>query len=315
MSTQTSNPSSQPTTFTEADISAIAEMVAAQVKQEMQAQMQALQEENLELQDQLRRLASFNPHDHLMQIGSGDKAKDYLEVKWRLVWFRLAYPHGTIDSEEVEVDLDREVSAEVFVWNAEKRRSEKTVKTAKGYARFHAVVTDGKGGRATGTGSESAVDFPDFIEKSETKAIGRALAALGFGTQFTGDELNEAHRIVDSPVDGDKRTKRTATTGAQKVNAAPSIVEKQQQSSPSNTDSPSSTVPSASSDGQGVVTPGSGPITEPQRKSLLNLYAQLGEEAPDLAAMTEAQARIEIPKLNNRLREKKQNARPTANAR
>ena len=29
-------------------------------------------------------------------------------------------------------------------------------------------------------------------------AIGRALAMLGYGTQFTGDELNEEHRIVDA---------------------------------------------------------------------------------------------------------------------
>ncbi|HKG29607.1 MAG TPA: hypothetical protein VKB01_10775, partial [Thermomicrobiales bacterium] len=37
---------------------------------------------------------------------------------------------------------------------------------------------------ATGYGSETASDFPDFIEKAETKAIGRALNALGYGAQF-----------------------------------------------------------------------------------------------------------------------------------
>jgi len=62
-------------------------------------------------------------------------------------------------------------------------------------------VKDGQGGVATGTKSEKAASFPDFIEKAETGAIGRALAALGYGTQFTGDEWDEAHRIVDSPVD------------------------------------------------------------------------------------------------------------------
>ncbi|HTD18454.1 MAG TPA: hypothetical protein VK667_02885, partial [Ktedonobacteraceae bacterium] len=39
-----------------------------------------------------------------------------------------------------------------------------------------------------------------YIEKAETGAIGRALAALGYGTQFA-PELNEEHRIVDSPVE------------------------------------------------------------------------------------------------------------------
>src|SRR5581483_1538041 len=38
--------------------------------------------------------------------------------------------------------------------------------------------------------SETATDFGDFIEKAETKAIGRALNALGYGAQFTepGDD-------------------------------------------------------------------------------------------------------------------------------
>lgn len=143
---------------------------------------------------------NFNPNEHLVQLKSKAGSQDYLPVQWRLVWFRSECPHGTIDTEEVEVDLDRVVEAETFVWNAEKRRSEKVIKQAKGYARFRAVVTDGKGGRATGTGSEAAADFADFIEKAETKAIGRALAALGYGTQFA-PELAESHRIVDAPVD------------------------------------------------------------------------------------------------------------------
>jgi hypothetical protein len=120
---------------------------------------------------------------------------------WRLVWFREVCPHGTIDTEELEIDLDREMEEEAYVWNSETRRSEKIVKRAKGYARYKAIVTDGKGGRATGTKSEKAVSFPDFIEKAETGAIGRALAALGYGTQFTGDEFDEQHRIVDAPVE------------------------------------------------------------------------------------------------------------------
>src|SRR5262249_3254316 len=70
-----------------------------------------------------------------------------------------------------------------------------------GFVIFRAVVRDGTGGMATGTKSEKAASFPDFIEKAETGAIGRALAGLGYGTQFTGDELDEAHRIVDSPVE------------------------------------------------------------------------------------------------------------------
>lgn len=113
--------------------------------------------------------AGFDPAKHLMKL----KGKDYLEVKWRLVWFREQYPHGVITSAIHAISQD------------------------------HAIVTarveDGEGGVGSGIGSESVKDFGDFIEKAETKAIGRALAALGFGTQFA-PELDEGERIVDSPV-------------------------------------------------------------------------------------------------------------------
>src|SRR5579859_1606389 len=142
----------------------------------------------------------FNPNDHVIQIKNRQGAADYLPVQWRLVWFREQCPNGTIETEEMEVDLDRESEEEGYAWNNETRRSEKVVKHGRGYARFKATVTDGKGGKATGTKSETAASFPDFIEKAETGAIGRALAALGYGTQFA-PELNEEHRIVDAPVD------------------------------------------------------------------------------------------------------------------
>ena len=148
-----------------------------------------------------RRTRAFNPNEHLMQLKSKDGPKDYLPVQWRLVWFRELCPEGMIETEMIHLDLDRETEEEAYVWNNEKRRSEKTIKHAKGYAVFRATVKDGKGGIATGTKSERAASFPDYIEKAETGAIGRALAALGYGTQFTGDEFVEEHRIVDSPVD------------------------------------------------------------------------------------------------------------------
>lgn len=57
------------------------------------------------------------------------------------------------------------------------------------------------GAEATGHGSETPRDFSDYIEKAETKAIGRALAALGYGTQFVESELEgkQGPRPVDSP--------------------------------------------------------------------------------------------------------------------
>jgi hypothetical protein len=134
---------------------------------------------------------SFAPESHLIRIGSGPSGQRwYLPVQWRLVWFRELCPQGTIETEMVHLDLERETEEEYYAYNSETRRHEKMVRRAKGFVIFRAVVKDGKGGMATGTKSEKAASFPDFLEKAETGAIGRALAALGFGTQFA-PELEE----------------------------------------------------------------------------------------------------------------------------
>lgn len=116
--------------------------------------------------------APFEPAKYLMKL----KGKDYLEVKWRLVWLRDAQPDAVIQTE--------------------------LVKLGDKMAVFKATVTLPTGASATGWGSEEAADFGDFLEKAETKAIGRALGALGFGTQFTDDFDFGAEdgKVVDAPV-------------------------------------------------------------------------------------------------------------------
>lgn len=145
-------------------------------------------------------MAEFNAKDHLIQLKSKNGSSDYLPVQWRLVWFRDACPNGTIETDLLHIDLDKEFSTEVSVWNPDTRRSERVMKTDRGIAIFKATIKDGKGGVATGTKSETAVSFPDFIEKAETGAIGRALAALGYGTQFTAQEFDTGERLADAPV-------------------------------------------------------------------------------------------------------------------
>jgi hypothetical protein len=70
----------------------------------------------------------------------------------------------------------------------------------KGVCIHRTHVGDGEGGMATGTGTEIRKSFEDFVEKSETRAVGRALAALGIGTQFVGEELSEGEHVANAPV-------------------------------------------------------------------------------------------------------------------
>ena len=118
----------------------------------------------------------FNPNDHMMKL----KGKDYLQVAWRLVWFR---------DEENGCGCEWGIQTEML-------------EHGDGYAVFRATITNKDGIIiSTGHGSESQKDFGDYLEKAETKAVGRALAMLGFGTQFADEELDEGTRIVDSPID------------------------------------------------------------------------------------------------------------------
>ena len=66
-------------------------------------------------------------------------------------------------------------------------------------ALFKARITIPDGGEATGWGSETVSDFGEYIEKAETKALGRACAALGYGTQFCSD-FDFHDKPVDAPV-------------------------------------------------------------------------------------------------------------------
>lgn len=241
---------------------------------------------------------AFNPQEHTIQLKSKEGYKDYLPVQWRLVWFREQCPQGTIDVEEVLVDLDREVEEEAFVWNAEKRRSEKIVKHGRGYARFRAVVTDGKGGRATGTKSENAASFPDFIEKAETGAIGRALAALGYGTQFA-PEMDEAHRIVDSPVERNQGAGAAPTGNGNGNTSHANTSNGNARTQTSNGNGARPTQPSESD------SPSS--ITEQQFASIQKLSEHLHKAVPDkLSAYSFVDARKLIQQLTAEYREAKQ---------
>ncbi|NPV89216.1 MAG: hypothetical protein HPY50_00385 [Firmicutes bacterium] len=135
----------------------------------------------------------FNPAEHLTTLVKKRKVKDaatgqerwveektlYLETKWRLMWFRSVFPDGFIDTKEIEVTDE--------------------------YARIEATVYDhdpDDGGRRLGKGRRQvwAADTKYFVSTAETLAIGRALSAAGFGSQFCDDFSEDDLNIADSPI-------------------------------------------------------------------------------------------------------------------
>lgn len=103
------------------------------------------------------------------------KGRPYMLVQDRLIWFRDERPEWSIETELIVL------------------KDEYTIAKA---------VIKNESGRimATAHKREDAKHFSDHTEKSESSAIGRALAMCGFGTQFVGEDLSEGERIVDSPV-------------------------------------------------------------------------------------------------------------------
>lgn len=145
---------------------------------------------------------TFDPSDKLKKVSNAD----YLEVKWRVFWFRDDHPDGLIETELVE--------------HGDNFAIFKATVTKPYQLDEHGTIIR-RGGTATGHGSETYGDFRDYLEKAETKAIGRALAMLGYGTQFANEieDGSDKERPVDSPVKEQPRresTRRNAGSPAAK---------------------------------------------------------------------------------------------------
>ncbi|ABU96996.1 hypothetical protein P74p46 [Thermus phage P74-26] len=143
----------------------------------------------------------FDPKPYLMDL----KGKKYLQVAYRILW---------LNETEPRFDLHTELVKETE-WEDRGRKVREAV--------FKATVTlfDEQGQvkkRVVGWGSETSTDFGDFREKAETKAIGRALALAGFGTQFAVADFDEGEDT--SPVDGTKGP-NLADSPVKPVKAAP----------------------------------------------------------------------------------------------
>jgi len=117
--------------------------------------------------------------------------KDYLMVAYRLQWLNEVVENYDIQTELLSVSDDQTI------------------------AKASVIIFDKKGNplkRATATKRETKSDFSDHTEKAETSAVGRALAMLGFGTQFALADLDEGERLADSPLSTAKKPGKKVTT-------------------------------------------------------------------------------------------------------
>ncbi len=156
---------------------------------------------------------SFKTTNGTELLISNIRGKDYLEVKYRLIWFREEHPDWSIQTEIIKYE-----------------ENTSTVKAR--------IITNDGQVIATAHKTEDKKDFYDHLEKAETGAIGRALALIGYGTQFA-PEFDEGDRVVDAPAQRPKsapnpfkkETKATSNTRPQNeankaVNQADTLIGK-----------------------------------------------------------------------------------------
>ncbi|MCL2775835.1 MAG: hypothetical protein FWD71_21185 [Oscillospiraceae bacterium] len=135
---------------------------------------------------ELNKVEGFNPEQYVRDISDdGRNPRKYLEVKWRLLWFRMKYPHGKITTHIIDVkDKYAIIGAKVYVDKNDPPENFIASAVAQRWA---------DAGKSFGN---------RFVEIAETGAIGRALGNAGFGSQFCCDK-NESDEsdIVDSPIE------------------------------------------------------------------------------------------------------------------
>ncbi len=107
------------------------------------------------------------------------QGKDYLQIVHRIVWFREQYPQWTIDTHPVQID------ATIAIMSASIKDE-----TGRVLSKAH--------------GAQLAKSFPAYIEKAESKSVGRALGFLGFGTahaqELEDEDQKDLSTLADSPL-------------------------------------------------------------------------------------------------------------------
>jgi hypothetical protein len=136
--------------------------------------------------------STFDPNKYMLKLQKTKKVQlsngqvkyeqieaDYLPVAARIAWFRRDHPDWSIITETEQL-ANKGVVMKATIRNADKR-----------------II-------ATARKKETEIGFPDYIEKAETGAVGRALAMCGYGT-LQAPEFDEGERIADSPIETNEK--------------------------------------------------------------------------------------------------------------
>jgi len=136
-------------------------------------------------------ISIFDPNKYMLKLPKQKKVTlpngqvrwektetDYLPVAARIAWFRREHPLWSIMTKAEK-------------WGDKAVVMKATIKDMLG-----TVI-------ATARKKETEIGFPDYIEKAETGAIGRALAMCGYGT-LQAPEFDEQDRLADAPVEKTK---------------------------------------------------------------------------------------------------------------
>ena len=127
----------------------------------------------------------FNPLDYVIRMRG---QRDYLEVKYRVLWLRREHPTARIRSE--------------------------CLTHTENFALFRVTIDLGEKGSAEGHGSESRDSFVSFIEKAETRALGNALDNLGFSTDAAFLAAGQKPPLDERPQSGGRRDRESAPSAA-----------------------------------------------------------------------------------------------------
>lgn len=114
----------------------------------------------------------FDPRSFIRQLEDGS---DYLDLKWRLLWLRSEHPDARVETQLVP-GADDEIICRASI----------TFRENNGGASAH--------------GSARHPEDESPVEAAEDRALARALAALGYGTEYIADDAVESGPALTPPV-------------------------------------------------------------------------------------------------------------------